>query len=374
MRKEKSNTRRPRVFTAGRALIVATLAVTTLVAAQESPLAPRVAELVASTRAQHQIPGLSVAVVRDGRRVYSGGFGSAALGPAPAVDGDTQYRLASVSKVFTAIAVLQGAGRGALDLDRPARDYCPVLAALNGAPTVRHLLAHQSGIRHTNDDEDEGITGAFPMLERALRNIAKERLQFAPGSKALYTSWGYAALGCVLETVAGQSYADVVSGTILSVAGLGNTAFDLPTYTSPRFSPGFRLVGGVLAPSLVVDTQFKRPASGVISSVNDLASLATALFDGQLLGPAQFKEMLTVPSLPAGEKSPFTAGWIVSQAALGPPAYSYNGSMEGSTAYLLIVPERRVAVALLANRERFVPQVHPLVIEIAKAALDGRQE
>lgn len=114
------------------------------------------------------------------------------------------------------------------------------------------------------------------------------------------------------------------------------------------------------------------PANGLISSVQDLTSLAAALFDGRLLSAKAFEQMLAIPPLPSGETSAFTAGWIVSQAALGAPAYAYNGSMEGSTAYLLIVPAKRTAVALLANRERFVREIHPLVIDIARTALVER--
>lgn len=339
---------------------------------QDAPLMGRVDALVATLRAQQEIPGLSLAIVVDGTVVHAKGFGSASITDVTPVTPETQYRTASVTKAFTATAVLQLAQDGKLALARPAREYCSELKLLEGAPTVRHLLAHQSGLRHTTDAEDTSIRGAFPRLGPALRELAKERLQFPPGTKALYTSWGYAALGCVIEGVTGQSYADVIRARIFEPAQLSGSAFDSPAFTSPQFSPGFRLQRGKLASSEVVDTRFKLPASGLISTVNDLVRFASALFDGTLLSPQLFQEMLTVPSFPSGELSRFTLGWIVSQPALGSPAYFYAGSMEGSTAYLLIVPERRVAVALLTNRERFVPQIHPLVIEATRAVLNPR--
>lgn len=343
-----------------------------LVAQEPSALTRRLDELVEQARSQHQIPGLSVAVVVNGTRVYAKGFGTASITESKPVTAETQYRLASVSKAFTAVAILKLAEQGKLDLDHPARDYCPELQPLNGAPTVRHLLAHQSGLRHTSDDEDTSIKGPMPRLGVALDRVVKERLRFAPGAKTLYTSWGYAALGCVIETVSGQSYAAFLKAQVLDPIGLRHTTTDEPAYAAAQFSPGFRLRGGKLAPSEVVDTRFKTPASGLISTVIDLSQFALALFDGSLLPPGWFQEMLSIPPLPAGERPRFTAGWTLGQPGLGAPAYEYNGSMEGSTAYLFIVPEKRVAVALLANRERFVPEVYPIVLGAVRAALESK--
>jgi CubicO group peptidase (beta-lactamase class C family) len=340
---------------------------TTLVLSSQSGLEPRVDAAIA--RVKEQIPGLSVAVVVDGRVVYAKGFGTISLtAPQPAT-ADTQYRLASVTKAITAVAVLKLVEQGRGDLDRAAKDYCPALSPLNGSPTVRHFLLHQSGMRHTSDAEDETITGAVPRLASALNGIAREPLRFPPGRKTNYTSWGYAALGCVIEAVSGASYAEFVSRNILEPASMGQTTFDEPTYAAQNFSPGFRMQGGTLQPSVVVDTRFKMPASGMISTVNDLARFAIALFERRLLPEPLFREMLSTRSAPDDPRPVFTAGWTIGPADLGTPGYNYNGSMEGTTAALAILPERKIAVALLANRERFVPGVYPIVREALRAAL-----
>jgi len=333
----------------------------------EQSLEPRVDAAVA--RVKTQIPGLSVAVVVDGRVAYSKGFGTISLTTQRPAAADTQYRLASVTKAITAVAVLKLVEQGRVDLDRAAKDYCPVLSSLNGSPTVRHFLLHQSGMRHTSDPEDETITGAVPRLASSLSGIVKEPLRFPPGQKTLYTSWGYTALGCVIETVAGESYAEFVTRTILTPASMRQTTFDEPAYAAPNFSPGFRMAGGSLQPSIVVDTRFKMPASGMISTVNDLALFAIALFERRRLPEPIFREMLSTRPAPDDQRQVFTAGWTIGPADLGTPGYNYNGSMEGTTAALAILPERRIAVALLANRERFVPGVYPIVREALRAAL-----
>jgi CubicO group peptidase (beta-lactamase class C family) len=195
----------------------------------------------AVVRVKDQIPGLSVAVVVDNRVAYAKGVGTISLGtPKPAL-ADTQYRLASVTKAITAVGVLKLVEQGRVDLDRPAKNYCPALSPLDGAPTVREFLLHQSGMRHTSDPEDETITGAVPRLASSLSNIVREPLRFRPGRKTLYTSWGYTALGCVIETVSGESYAQFITRNVLTPGSMQRTTFDEPTYAAPNFSPGFRM-------------------------------------------------------------------------------------------------------------------------------------
>jgi len=299
---------------------------------------------------------------------YVKAIGTSSLSAVRPVSSDTQFRLASLSKPITAVGVFALVDQGKINLDKPARDYCPALLPLNGAPTVRHLLLHQSGLRHTNDSEDETITGAYPRLAPSLARVTKEPLRFTPGRKVLYTSWGYAALGCVIEEVSGMSYADFIRERVLSSAQMRHTSFDEPGYASDTFSPGFRMAGRFIQ-SVVVDTRFKTPASGIISTVNDLMHFADALFAHRIISAASFAEMLAIsPTLE--DKAPmFTAGWTVGPSNLGTPGFNYNGSMEGSTAVLVLLPEKKVAVALLTNRERYVPGVMPVVGEALRATL-----
>ena len=187
-------------------------------------------------------------------------------------------------------------------------------------------------MRHTSDPEDETITGAVPRLASSLSGIVKEPLRFPPGQKTLYTSWGYTALGCVIETVSGESYAEFVTRNILTPASMRQTTFDEPAYAAPNFSPGFRMAGGSLQPSLVVDTRFKMPASGMISTVNDLALFAIALFERRLLPEPIFREMLSTRPATDDERPMFTTGWTLVLDRLGTPAFNYTGSMEGTTA------------------------------------------
>ena len=352
---------------------------------QAAPSAPAASleramdDLVGSTLSKERIPGMSVAIVEDGRIVYARGFGTTSLATEIRPTADTQYRLASVSKPFTAVGVFQLVQAGRIELDAPARDYCPELAPLSGpdgAPTVRHFLMHRSGMRHSTDAEDTSITGAFPRLGAALTHVVHEPLQFRPGARTLYTSWGYAVLGCVIETASGQSYSAFMKERVFAPAGLTETTFDEPSYVSPTFSPGFRWGLFRLRPSKVVDTRFKTPASGIISTVNDMARFAIAIFDRRLVTDSTATEMFSVQPDPEG-RAIFTAGWSTDSTGLSGTAthsygqaFDFNGSMEGSTAYLDLVPSKRYALALLANRERYVVEIQPVVKEARRLVLE----
>jgi serine beta-lactamase-like protein LACTB, mitochondrial len=318
------------------------------------------------------VPGLSIAMVDGGRLRFARGFGTISITSTIPPTPDTQYRLASVSKPFTAAAIFRLVEDGKLELDQPARQYCPELAPLDGTPTVRHFLTHQSGMRHTTDSEDTSNKGPVPRLGAALQKIVHEPLRFVPGSKTLYTSWGYTVLGCIIETVSGQTYEEFLKARIFAPAGLTATTFDRPDYASPNFSPGFRR-GTVYGfrPSIVVDTRFKTPASGLISTVNDLTRFATAFLDGRLVADSFVKQMLTIDRGGEEGRLRFTPGWTPAGMTKEGPAFDFNGSMEGTTAILDMVPARRYALALLANRERYVPELLPMVREVRRLVLES---
>jgi len=328
-----------------------------------------VREIASETLAERRVPGLSVAIARGGRLVFAEGFGSVDLeGKIPAT-GDTRYRIASVTKPITAVATLQLAAAGKLSLDDPVHQLCPAFPRKSVDPTIRHLLAHQSGIRHTTDDEDTSITGPFPRLADAIAPVAEEQLRFEPGERVLYTSWGYAVLGCVIETVSGQSYMDYIIEHVLRPAAMTGTVLDRPDFAAPDFSPGYRLRGSRFQPSEVVDTRFKTPASGLISTAPDLVRFALALQRDELLSPDLRERMLEVQRLRDGSVTRHTLGWVAVQRSDGAGVYYHTGSMEGTTALLFMIPERGYAIAILANRERYTQQLVPLLSRINESLM-----
>ncbi|HEY1098508.1 MAG TPA: serine hydrolase domain-containing protein, partial [Myxococcota bacterium] len=135
----------------------------------------------------------------------------------------TSFRLASITKTFTALAIMQLVQDGELDLDTPVTTIVPSLPASLSAVTVRHLLNHTSGIRHYPLKGEERAWRKHLTTAQTLAVFADRPLAFAPGQRFLYTTYGYDVLGAVLEAKTGTAYADVVDERIFSPLGMANT-------------------------------------------------------------------------------------------------------------------------------------------------------
>jgi CubicO group peptidase (beta-lactamase class C family) len=325
-----------------------------------------------SARSATKAPGLAVGVALRHRIVFAEGVGSTDLDGRLPVTAATRFRVASLTKPVTATAVLRLVEERRMALDTPIRAYCTEYPAKRPRnPTVRHVLAHQSGIRHPTDADDTTITGDFPHLSASVRYYADRPLAFAPGTDTLYSSWGYALLGCAIEAAAQRPYWEVASD-VLRRAGAVGAARDMPTFMAPDFSPGYRpgaLYG--LRPSVVVDTRFKTSASGLIISTRDLLRFALALTDDTLLTASSRAGMFRAHA-PTGKPATYTLGWQLASPAGLAPAVVHSGSMEGVTALLYLVPSQGDAIVILSSLERVVPRFVPLLRAIGERLLTKR--
>ncbi|SRR5229473_945715 len=167
---------------------------------------PAIDGLVTSYVSGHHVPGLSVAVVDRGRVILTQGYGIADVENSVPATADTVYRIASISKSITATAALKLVEAGKLDLDAPIQKYCPDFPKKPWPITARELLSHQSGVRDYKNDEETINTRHYASIKEALPQFANDPLEFEPGTKMQYTSYGYIVLGCVMEGASGTSY------------------------------------------------------------------------------------------------------------------------------------------------------------------------
>src|SRR6266851_8062752 len=163
---------------------------------------------VSSFMSANSVPGIGAAVVLEGEPVWSAGFGMADLEDSAPATSSTLFRLGSISKSLTAIAVLQLWERGKLDLDAPVQKYCPAFPRKEWPLTPRELLGHLGGIRHYHPDGKgdipEDSARHFASMEESLQIFAADPLVAKPGTKFNYSTYGYTLLGCVLEGAASQ--------------------------------------------------------------------------------------------------------------------------------------------------------------------------
>src|SRR5690606_36453735 len=225
-----------------------------------------------------QVPGAAVLVLRDGQPLVRRGYGLADLQTGAPVTPETNFRLASVSKQFTAAAILLLAQDGKLSLDDPVRKWLPSLPASADPITLRHLLTHGSGLIDYEDLMAPDATGqvndidVLHMLER------EDRLYFEPGTSYRYSNGAYALLALIVGKASGQDFASFLRARIFEPLGMDNTvAYENVISTVPNRAYGHSLVDGAWVRTDQSPTSAVLGAGGIYSSIDDMARWDAAL-------------------------------------------------------------------------------------------------
>ena len=303
------------------------------------------------------VPGASVIVVRGGEVVFRKSYGLADLEERTRATPDTHYRLASVTKQFTAAAILALAERKQLSLDDSVRRYLPTLPAYAEPITIRHLLTHTSGVIDYEDimpaDLKRQLTDADVL--RLLESQTKT--EFAPGSAYHYSNTGYAFLALIGERVSGQTFADFLTSAIFYPAGMKTSvAHQEGISTVPARAFGYSREGSGWKRTDQSMTSAVLGDGGIYSSVNELAQWLRALDAGK------FAEGMIprVDTSRAGVRYGF--GWRIAEEG-GRRVVSHTGETIGFRNALVRFPEERLAVVVLTNRNEGEP--YRLALEIA---------
>jgi serine beta-lactamase-like protein LACTB len=229
----------------------------------------KVEAVITSEMSRLKIPAVSVALVTNNQLQWSNGYGLADLENFVPAKSSTAYRLASVSKPITAVAAMQLAERGKLDLDTPVQKYCPAFPQKQWPINTRQLLAHVSGIRHYQSTDEAFGTRHYNSLVEALEIFKNDPLLFEPGTKFSYTTFGYVLLGCVIEGASGMKYADYVRENISNPTGMADLRVDDVYALIPNRAQGYsKTEGGDLQNSAIVDNSNKIPGGGALTERN----------------------------------------------------------------------------------------------------------
>ena len=337
------------------ALLLATT--TSSLFAQNTALTPekrgRLESLVTRFQYARSVPGISVAAVLDGKPVWSEGFGVADMENFVPATSSTLYRLGSISKPITAVAAMQLWEKGKLDLDVPIQKYCPAFPEKEAPITTRQLLAHLSGIRHYNPDGKGDVPNDsarhFASMQESLQLFASDPLVSKPGTEFHYSTYGYTVIGCVLEGAASQKYMEYVHENVFVPAGMNETqADDFFSVIQHRTRWYHKDQSGVVRNAGVLDSSYKIPGGGLISSADDMARFAIAMLTDSLVKPATRELMWTAAKPTAGKPSHYGLGWFINDT-FAVHIVGHTGGQQGTDTTLLLVPARRAAIVVLAN-------------------------
>lgn len=316
---------------------------------------------------QHRIPAVSVAVADRWQLICSAAFGLADIENNVRAATGTVFRLASISKPITAVAALQLAEQGKLELDAPVQRYVPSFPKKPWPITPRQLLAHLSGIRHYRGPEELLSTRHFYDLAEPLKLFADDPLEFEPGTRFRYSTYGYNLLGLVVERAAGMKFTDYLRHKIFLPAGAHRIQPDDVFRIIPNRARGYRISpSGTIQNCALADTSNKIPGGGLLATAEDLVRFALALLEGRLLTPATLQQMFTPQKTRDGRSTGYGLGWYVTERD-GKKWVWHSGSQPGTSTDLLLLPERGLVVAVLTNLER--APAHAIALRVAEQML-----
>jgi serine beta-lactamase-like protein LACTB len=320
---------------------------------------------VEGIRKEMGAPGLSIAVARDDKMIYSAGFGMADVENEVPARAGTVYRIASISKTFAATAVLQLADRKKLKVDDLITATVP---SFTQPVTLRQIMTHSSGIRHYKPGEGASMI-RFDSLEDAIKIFKDDPLEFPPNTKNLYSSYAFNLLQGPVEKLSGQPLETYLSENIFKPAGLTSTSLELSERIVPHRARAYEgAKDGSLRNAPYVDNSIKWLGGGLISSAEDLIRFSIALDQGKLVSAASLKLMNTRNKLNNGSVTEYSVGWELSDDA-GIHYVDKYGSGTGVSTYLLRIPEKHYAVAVLVNLS--AGNIKPFAKRISDAILNS---
>ncbi|OLB21635.1 MAG: hypothetical protein AUH16_01840 [Acidobacteria bacterium 13_2_20CM_57_7] len=340
-------------------LLLTILASAAAVSAQQKTLSQEkrleIEKAVSTFMSANSVPGMGAAVVLDGEPVWSAGFGMADLEDSAPATSSTLFRLGSLSKPITATALLQLWEHGKLDLDAPVQKYCPAFPQKEWPITSRELLGHLGGIRHYNRDGKgdipEDSARHFASMEESLQIFAADPLVAKPGTKFNYSTYGYTLLGCVLEGAASQKYMDFVRENIFKPASMAQTQADDFFNIIPHRTRWYHKdKSEIVRNAGVLDSSYKIPGGGLISSADDMARFEAAMLADKFVKRPARDLMWTPQKTPDGKSTGYALGWGISDK-FGIHIVAHTGGQQGTSTAFVLVPERRAGVIVLANMD-----------------------
>lgn len=305
-------------------------------------------------------PGGVVLAVHRGEVVFRKAYGSANIELGVPMQPEHVFRLGSVTKQFTAVAILQLAEAGRLRLDDDITTYVPGLQTRGHTITLEHLLSHTSGLPNITDQPawQSTIREALT-LEQQLAFINDRPALFAPGTDWAYSNTGYRLLGEVIERASGQSYAAYVQERIFKPAGMTHSAFDVARRVTPRRAAGYTVDSdGAVANADFASMAQPHGAGALMANVDDLRKWNDALAAGKLLGRELLQRAHTAVRLADGRDTSCGFGWHVSFTA-GHRTLEHSGGTYGFNTHALSLPDAGLYVVALFNSDR--PKLSPVV-------------
>lgn len=334
-------------------------------------------------------PGMAALLVEGGQVEYRKSFGLADIDARTPITGDTQFLLASLTKQFTAMAIMILADQGKLRFDDMLAKFCPEFPAYATMITIRNLLEHTSGLPdyekllvgdvhedYFRSSKSSPAKHEFTAAEALAALSRQPKLRFAPGTRFEYSDSGYVVLGQIIERVTGERYAEFLKQAIFDPLGMHDTlVVDERNQKAPRLALGYAERHGEWQDISYTPENHIYGEDDVVSTVGDLYKWDQALYTERLVRRSTLQLAFTPGRLNDGEEimtdilgrpNSYGFGWFISSLD-GAKTVEHSGGWAGYVTYILRIPSRRVTSIVLSNFSNHdVPNLAEDMIELAE--------
>ena len=339
-----------------------------------APYLPRLGRyeaFVQSEMTRLRIPGLTIGFFKDDC-TWVAAFGFADLENNVPASAHSAYRCASVQKSMTALAVLQLAERGVIDLDTEIQRYVPYFPRKPWPVTVRQLLGHLGGIPHyVNRAVEQHITRRMTTRE-AVAIFQDFDLVAEPGTAYSYSSYGYNLLGAAIEGAGGMPYEEYMRTNVWGALGMSSVRLDDPVALIPNRVRGYRLQDSTIVNSEFIDVSSRFAAGGTRGTVPDLLRFVRGVQEARLVSGANLDLMYTPMMTRDGQPVPYSAGWQIPPVRNRGRLVTNDGGQQETRTYILNAPEQHFGLAFAMNLEADV--YGPLILQLYELVLGRRLE
>jgi serine beta-lactamase-like protein LACTB len=296
------------------------------------------------------VPSISAGLMMDGKVIWLGTKGYTDIeNKVPATE-ESVYRIASISKAITAVAIMQLVEQGKIHLDDDARKYIPYFPAKKWKFTIRQLLNHTAGIRNYKSTGEFESKDFFQSTREAINYLAKDSLSYQPGMKYSYTTLGYNLLAAIIENVAGISFSEYLKKNIFEPSDMQSTFPDFQRNIIPNRAKGYQRNNfREIQNSALADLSIKIPGGGLVSTAEDLLKFSDCLLTEKLIKKTTLESMIEPTKLINGKIINYGLGFSFGIDESGRRFFSHAGTGTGFTSLLIIYPEEKIAAVHLLN-------------------------
>lgn len=297
-------------------------------------------------------PGATILVIKDGKTLLRKSYDMADIDKGTPMRPDMGMRIGSITKQFTATAILILADAGKLSLSDPVTRYFPDYPAQGKNITVEHLLTHTSGLVNYSSKLGFALGRRRDRsMEQMLGTFKDDPLEFAPGTRYAYNNSGYYLLGAIIEKVSGQPYAKFIEQRIFTPLGMMQTGYEgfesRPAVRAAGHTPN--MFGG-FGSAWALSMSQAYAAGAIVSTVDDMAKWDAAVSSAKLLKPATWAQAMTPYKLANGKLTTYGYAWQTGTVR-GASEMGHGGDINGFSAYSLRLPDQKVYVVVMTNTD-----------------------